>query len=190
MDSIPLPFQLVSPGLWRCSRTAPFPSLCPGGQHFSLGLCSPGSGDFPGVGGRGAGVGAVLHFRWEGRKKKKSWRNPSPGGGGQPLPWSPIRPCPICEACISFSSLASGPRAKLPGKSAFPLEHGASSSPLGLQGTPASSSITWELAGDPHSLKSGTRPNERELQGQAPAICVLRSSPGNSDVPKVWKPLF
>ena len=135
------------------------------------------------------GSGGSASFQVGREKKEEKLEKPLSWGGGpcpdllsDPVPSvRPASPSPPWLQPLGPSSLA---------KSAFPLEHGASSSPLGLQGTPASSTITWELAGDPHSLKSGTRPTERELQGQAPAICVLRSFPGNSDVPKVWKTLF
>lgn len=63
-----------------------------------------------------------------------------------------------------LNSLALALRAKLPGNSAFPLQHGVCSYPLGLQRTHVSSSITWELARVPHPLRSYTRSTEDRAQ--------------------------
>ena len=75
MESILLPSGLVSPGLWRSSPQGSFPSLCLGElQNFSLGLSSPDSGDFPGVGVRAEGLGrggGSASFQVEREKEKE-----------------------------------------------------------------------------------------------------------------------
>lgn len=75
------------------------------------------------------------------------------------------------QACISFSSLAPALGAKLPGTSAFPLEHGVCGCPLGLQRSQVSSIITRELAGVAHSLKSALDLlNENAVRGAQPSV--------------------
>lgn len=99
---------------------------------------SPGSGGFRGVGGRDAGQGRVLHFCWEGRKKRgKSGAATLPSS----LPWRcPCSYLPDSRPAITLSQAwVPALRAQLHDKSAFSLARGESSCAQGLQ-------RTWELA--------------------------------------------
>lgn len=85
MDSIPLPFQLVSPGLWRCSRTAPFPSLCLGSTsawacpHLALETSQGWEGGVQ-------GWGQCFISGGKGEKRRKAGETPLLGVGGGPCP--------------------------------------------------------------------------------------------------------